>query len=63
MKKAISVTQKRQGRPATGQNPHFTARLPQDMIDAIEAWAKKRDVSRSAAARQIIDLGLRAKVR
>jgi hypothetical protein len=31
------------------------------MIDAIEAWANKRDVSRSAAAREIIDRGLKAK--
>jgi len=31
------------------------------MVDAIEAWAEKRELSRSEAAREIIALGLKAK--
>ena len=55
------MTQKKKvGRPATGQDPHFTARLPQEMVDAIEAWATAKGINRSEAVRRLVDLGLKA---
>jgi hypothetical protein len=62
MTKSISVTpKKKRGRPATGRDPHVTARLPQDLIDAIERWAEKGGASRSEAIRRLVEIGLKAK--
>jgi hypothetical protein len=33
------VTQKKRGRPATGQQPHVTMRLPVELIAALESYA------------------------
>lgn len=60
MRKSINVTQKKRGRPATGHDPFLTARVPQDVIDAIEAWAAASDISRSEAVRRLLELGLGA---
>jgi Arc/MetJ-type ribon-helix-helix transcriptional regulator len=62
MAKSISVTpKKKRGRPATGRDPHVTARLPQELIDAIELWAEKSSVSRSEAIRRLVEIGLKAR--
>ena len=62
-KESIPVTQKKRGRgrPATGQDPTLTVRLPMDLRSAIEAWAKqqKDKPSRSVAIRRLIELGLK----
>src|SRR5215467_2155339 len=64
-KESIHVTQKKRGRgrPATGQDPTLTVRLPMDLRSAIETWAKQQKdrPSRSEAIRRLIELGLVAK--
>ena len=64
-KESIPVTQKKRGRgrPATGQDPTLTVRLPMDLRSAIETWAKQQKdrPSRSEAIRRLIELGLVAK--
>ncbi|TAJ91241.1 MAG: ribbon-helix-helix protein, CopG family [Reyranella sp.] len=63
MAKSIKVQPKKRGRPATGKDPLVGARFPQDLIDAIDAWAAKAgdDVSRSEAIRRLVEIGLKAK--
>lgn len=61
MRRSISVTPKKRGRPATGRDPLLTARLPQPMIDSIEVWARRNECSRSEAIRRLVELGLLAK--
>ncbi|WP_074447978.1 MULTISPECIES: ribbon-helix-helix domain-containing protein [Bradyrhizobium] len=64
MAKSITVTpKKKRGRPATGRDPHVTARLPQNLIDAIEVWAFKNGSSRSEAIRRLVEIGLKAKTK
>jgi hypothetical protein len=64
-KESIPVTQKKRGRgrPATGQDPTLTVRLPMDLRFAIETWAKqqKDKPSRSEAIRRLIEFALAAK--
>jgi hypothetical protein len=62
MKRSIKVTpKKKRGRPATGRDPHVTSRMPQTLIDQVEAWAAANDTGRSEAIRRLVELGLRAK--
>jgi hypothetical protein len=62
MLKSIKVTPKKaRGRPATGKDPHVTARMPNELIAQVEAWAVANDSSRSAAIRQLVEFGLKAK--
>ena len=64
-KESIPVTQKKRGpgRPATGQDPTMTVRLPMDLRSAIETWAKQQKdrPSRSEAIRRLIEIALAAK--
>jgi Ribbon-helix-helix protein, copG family len=60
MAKSIKVHKKR-GRPATGNDPLVSARLPQNVIDQIEGWATANGLSRSKAIRRLVELGLKAK--
>lgn len=60
MAKSIKVTPKKRGRPATGRDPHVTARLPVDLVAEIEAWASMNQVSRSQAIRSLIEQALAA---
>jgi hypothetical protein len=60
MPESISVKRK-VGRPATGVDRLVAARMPEDMISSIEAWAAKNGVDRSEAIRRLVELGLRAK--
>ncbi len=66
-KESIHVTQKKRGRgrPATGQDPTLTVRLPMDLRSAIETWAKEQKdaPSRSEAIRRLIEAGLTRKVK
>lgn len=57
IKKAIP---KKRGRPATGKDPMLTGRVPAEMIEAVELWAKRNDFTRSEAVRRLIQLGLEA---
>jgi hypothetical protein len=60
MKRPIKVTpKKKRGRPATGRDPHVTSRMPQPLIDQVEAWAAANDTGRSEAIRRLVELGLK----
>jgi Ribbon-helix-helix protein, copG family len=62
MRKSIKVhPKKRRGRPATGKDPLVSARLPQELIDSVAAWASVNSASRSEAIRRLVELGLKAK--
>jgi Ribbon-helix-helix protein, copG family len=62
MAKSIKVNpKKRRGRPATGKDPLVSARLPQPLIDQLDAWASKNGATRSEAIRRLVELGLKAK--
>lgn len=54
---------KRRGRPATGRDPVMTLRLPPALIADLEKWAQASGVSRSEAARIMIENGLMKKPR
>jgi hypothetical protein len=56
-----NLPKKRMGRPATGQDPHISLRLPVEMIAAADAWAAQQPdkPSRSKALRRLIDLGMK----
>ena len=45
----------------TGRDPAVTSRLPEDVIEAIDAWAAKQkdEMSRSEAIRRLVELGLK----
>ena len=58
MKKSIKVQPKRRGRPATGKDPLLTIRAPRETIEAIGAWATRNGTTRSAAVRQLVEIGL-----
>jgi len=64
-KESIPVTQKKRGRgrPATGQDPTLTVRLPMDLRSVIENWAKhqKDRPSRSEAIRRLLEIALATK--
>ena len=64
-KKSIPVTQKKRGRPPTGQDPVLTLRLPPALRSDIERWAMQQSdkLSRSEAIRRLIELGLVAKAK
>jgi len=62
MKKSIKVTpKKRRGRPATGKDPHVTARMPGELINQVEAWGTSHGLGRSEAIRRLVELGLSVK--
>jgi Arc/MetJ-type ribon-helix-helix transcriptional regulator len=64
MKKSIKVTPKKaRGRPATGKDPHVTARMPGELINQVEAWATSRGLGRSEAIRRLVELGLTVKTK
>jgi hypothetical protein len=64
-KESITVTPKKRGRPATGQDPVLTVRLPPSTRSAIEKWAKQQKdrPSRSEAIRRLIEIALATKPR
>jgi hypothetical protein len=64
-KESITVTPKKRGRPATGQDPVLTVRLSPNTRLAIENWAKqqKDKPSRSEAIRRLIEMALANKTK
>jgi hypothetical protein len=59
MKKSIMVAPKRRGRPPTGgRDPLLAARVPQELINRIEKWARLNGISRSEAVRRLIEHSL-----
>ena len=64
MKKSIKVIPlKRRGRPASGKDPHISARMPPALIAEVDAWSAANDTGRSEAIRRLVELGLTAKSR
>jgi hypothetical protein len=63
MKKAISVMQKRVGRPATGKTPTIALRAGDEFRLAVEKWAAKQSdtPTLSEAIRRLVELGSRRK--
>jgi hypothetical protein len=60
MGKSIKVhLKKKVGRPATGNHPLVTARIPQPIINQVESWAAAHETSRSEAIRRLVELGLK----
>jgi hypothetical protein len=51
---------KKPGRPFTGgRDPAVSGRVPQKVIDAMDAWAEKNGVTRSTAVARLIEAGLK----
>jgi hypothetical protein len=61
MKKSISVKRKKRGRPATGTDPLYGVRIPEELMVRIEQWAKANVATRSEAIRRLVELGLEVK--
>lgn len=59
MAKSIAAKQKRPGRPATGHDKMYGARLSDELVGSIDAWAKAEKISRSEAIRRLVELGLK----
>ena len=55
---SIPVSQKKRGRPATGQDPTITVRLPREMIDRLSEYAIRHGMTRSEAIKAFIEIGL-----
>ena len=58
MKSIKVIPKKGRGRPATGRDPVMAIRLPNELREAIDKWAARRDLSRSEAIRLLIEVGL-----
>jgi hypothetical protein len=53
--KTTSCPTKKGGRPATGQIPHITTRLPQEVLDGLERYvAGEKAASDTEAIRHIL---------
>jgi hypothetical protein len=59
MKRSTPSTPKKRGRPATGRDPLVSARLRQEIVQAVDKWANRNKVSRSEALRKLVELGLK----
>ena len=55
---SVDLNPRKVGRPATGRDPHMTARFPTELVATVEQWAAQNDLSRSEAIRQLVQLGL-----
>jgi hypothetical protein len=54
--KGISIMANKPGRPATSVDPKITVRLPQSLIDRIDALAARQGTTRSDVIRERLDL-------
>jgi Arc/MetJ-type ribon-helix-helix transcriptional regulator len=54
------VIQKRRGRPATGNDPVRSFRMPDELADRIDHWSTQQEdqPSRAEAIRRLVDIGL-----
>jgi hypothetical protein len=60
----LSIPPKKKiGRPRTGKEVAvaLTARVPADIVRAIEGWAHERGLTRSEAVTRLVELGLTVK--
>ena len=51
---SITGIPKRRGRPATGRDSMITARLPQDIVDALARACREMNAPRSAIIREAV---------
>jgi hypothetical protein len=59
MKKSVPVASKKRGRPPTGgRDPGVHVRLPELMLEIIDARSVKEGTSRSEAIRRLVEIGL-----
>lgn len=61
MSKSIKVDKKKRGRPATGRAPLVSARIHQEIVDRVDAWAETESITRSSAIARLVELGLTVK--
>jgi hypothetical protein len=56
------VILKKRGRPATGNDPIMSLRIPKELTAAVEGWADRQPhkPARSEAFRRLVELGLAA---
>jgi hypothetical protein len=59
MTKSAQAAAKRRGRPPTGRDPTVTARVAQETIEAVEAWADENGITRSTAIGLLLEAGLK----
>jgi metal-responsive CopG/Arc/MetJ family transcriptional regulator len=61
MKVSVTVRPRTRGRPPTGGGaPVINARMPRDLINAVDDWAAKHsDGSRSEAIRRLVERALK----
>ena len=48
----------RRGRKPTGHDPVITARIPEEMLEALDAYASAEKLNRSEAVKRLIGEGL-----
>lgn len=60
MKKSVAANKKSRGRPKRpgGVDPVSAVRLPEDITAEVDAWAVARELTRSEAIRQLVEIGL-----
>jgi hypothetical protein len=64
MAKAKPGTRKKKGRPAAARHPVKTLRMPADLVERIDRWAKRNgEDSHSEAMRHLLELGPRVPTR
>jgi predicted transcriptional regulator len=51
---SIKVTAQKRGRPATGRDPTFTVRLPDDLVAALVRFAAAEELTRSVVIRAAV---------
>jgi len=57
----LRLSKRKLGRPATGHDPLVSARIPQHLRDELDAWAKRRGISRSVAIRRLLEGSVKLK--
>ena len=57
------VIPKKRGRPATGNDPVRSFRMPDELMDRIDIWSTDQDdrPSRAEAIRRLVEIGLKVK--
>ncbi len=57
---AVAAVVKKRGRPTTiGATTRLALRFPDGLVEAMDAWADAAGVTRSEAARRLIEAGLK----
>jgi hypothetical protein len=54
----LKMPRAKEGPTVNGSDPILTVRLPASLFLSVKAWAKRKGMSRSAAVRSLLTLGL-----